>query len=93
MESTTRSAIGLETRDLECLVGIRTGEAQSVSLSFCHSTISSTSASLTTIITGLATNFLLIESLQRFYQYYGDDLQVCMNLRAQQFVSLIDWDR
>ncbi|KAH6914472.1 cytoplasmic protein [Coprinopsis sp. MPI-PUGE-AT-0042] len=24
----------------------------------------------------LATNFLLIESLQRFYQYYGDDLQV-----------------
>jgi hypothetical protein len=25
---------------------------------------------------GLATNFLLIESLQRFYQYYGDDLQV-----------------
>lgn len=27
---------------------------------------------------GLATNFLLIESLQRFYQYYGDDLQVCI---------------
>lgn len=25
---------------------------------------------------GLATNFLLIESLQRFYQYYGDDLQI-----------------
>jgi len=25
---------------------------------------------------GLATTFLLIESLQRFYQYYGDDLQV-----------------
>lgn len=25
---------------------------------------------------GLATNFLLIESLQRFYQYYGDELQV-----------------
>ncbi|KAF5351655.1 hypothetical protein D9756_007739 [Leucocoprinus leucothites] len=24
----------------------------------------------------LATNFILIESLQRFYQYYGDDLQV-----------------
>ena len=29
---------------------------------------------------GLATNFLLIESLQRFYQYYGDDLQVCICL-------------
>jgi hypothetical protein len=27
-------------------------------------------------LSGLATNFLLIESLQRFYQYYGDDLQV-----------------
>jgi hypothetical protein len=27
-------------------------------------------------ITGLAVNFLLIESLQRFYQYYGDDFQV-----------------
>jgi hypothetical protein len=25
---------------------------------------------------GLAVNFLLIESLQRFYQYYGDDIQV-----------------
>lgn len=24
----------------------------------------------------LATNFILIESLQRFYQYYGDDLQI-----------------
>ena len=24
----------------------------------------------------LAVNFLLIESLQRFYQYYGDDIQV-----------------
>jgi hypothetical protein len=27
---------------------------------------------------GLAVNFLLIESLQRFYQYYGDELQVCL---------------
>jgi hypothetical protein len=26
-------------------------------------------------IVGLAVNFLLIESLQRFYQYYGDELQ------------------
>ena len=24
----------------------------------------------------LSVNFLLIESLQRFYQYYGDDVQV-----------------
>ena len=26
--------------------------------------------------TGLAVNFILIESLQRFYQFYGDELQV-----------------
>ena len=29
-----------------------------------------------TLCTGLAVNFLLIESLQRFYQYYGDEIQV-----------------
>ena len=28
--------------------------------------------------TGLAVNFLLIESLQRFHQFYGDELQVCL---------------
>lgn len=33
---------------------------------------------------GLATNFLLIESLQRFYQYYGDDLQVCPPLTMEE---------
>jgi hypothetical protein len=31
---------------------------------------------LTAFTSGLAVNFLLIESLQRFHQYYGDDLQV-----------------
>lgn len=76
MERTTRSDIGLETQSLECLVGIRTGEDQSVSLSLLAYQPSCTS--LTTVFLGLATNFLLIESLQRFYQYYGDDLQVCM---------------
>lgn len=34
--------------------------------------------SLITVL-GLAVNFLLIESLQRFYQYYGDELQVSVN--------------
>lgn len=37
---------------------------------------------------GLATNFLLIESLQRFYQYYGDDLQVKLSVI---FMSWILW--
>ena len=37
---------------------------------------------------GLATNFLLIESLQRFYQYYGDDLQVC-TYRFFEIIQLI----
>jgi hypothetical protein len=37
-------------------------------------------SSLSNYPLGLATNFLLIESLQRFYQYYGDDLQVCKQL-------------
>ena len=37
---------------------------------------------------GLATNFLLIESLQRFYQYYGDELQV-----SRSRLRLIYWQR
>lgn len=41
------------------------------------------------LITGLATNFLLIESLQRFYQYYGDDLQVCNGTLCSLWFSLL----
>lgn len=29
-----------------------------------------------TLLSGLAVNFLLVESLQRFYQYYGDEVEV-----------------
>jgi hypothetical protein len=43
-------------------------------------------------LVGLATNFLLIESLQRFYQYYGDDLQVCMK-DIRRILSLTVCDR
>lgn len=32
---------------------------------------------LTSNLPGLAVNFLLIESLQRFHQFYGEDVQVC----------------
>ena len=32
------------------------------------------------ILPGLAVNFILIESLQRFYQFYGDDVQVSPQL-------------
>jgi hypothetical protein len=37
----------------------------------------------------LATNFLLIESLQRFYQYYGDDLQVECPTGSDQYMNLV----
>lgn len=37
----------------------------------------------------LATNFLLIESLQRFYQYYGDDLQVECPTGSGDYMNLI----
>jgi len=62
--------IGQEIQSLACLAAIRIGEARFVGVSRIHYDY------LLTISIGLATNFLLIESLQRFYQYYGDDLQV-----------------
>ncbi|KAJ7703229.1 Six-hairpin glycosidase-like protein [Mycena rosella] len=37
----------------------------------------------------LATNFLLIESLQRFYQYYGDDLQVECPTGSGDYMNLV----
>ncbi|KAI5123649.1 hypothetical protein M0805_001682 [Coniferiporia weirii] len=36
----------------------------------------------------LATNFLLIESLQRYYQYYGDDLQIECPTGSGDFMNL-----
>ena len=62
--------IGQEIRSLACLAVIRIGEARFVGVRRSHYDY------LLTLSIGLATNFLLIESLQRFYQYYGDDLQV-----------------
>ncbi|KAI0030763.1 Six-hairpin glycosidase-like protein [Vararia minispora EC-137] len=38
----------------------------------------------------LAVNFLLIESLQRFYQYYGDDLQVECPTGSGEYMNLIE---
>jgi len=37
----------------------------------------------------LATNFLLIESLQRFYQYYGDDVQVECPTGSGEYMNLV----
>lgn len=71
MDNGMKSGIGLEILNQECLVAIRTGEDLSVRFRQCLDVGYSR-----TIIIGLATNFLLIESLQRFYQYYGDELQV-----------------
>ena len=51
--------------------------------------ISLSSTSLLTRYPGLATNFLLIESLQRFYQYYGDDLQVECPTGSGDYMNLV----
>lgn len=40
-------------------------------------------------ITGLAVNFLLIESLQRFHQYYGDELQVECPTGSGEYMNLL----
>ncbi|TFK74071.1 glycoside hydrolase family 63 protein [Pluteus cervinus] len=37
----------------------------------------------------LATNFLLIESLQRFYQYYGDELQIECPTGSGEYMNLV----
>ena len=77
MASATRLDIGLATQNLACLAGIRIGEVQSVSnFHFSSQLELGMGTEIDIFSSGLATNFLLIESLQRFYQYYGDDLQV-----------------
>lgn len=38
----------------------------------------------------LAVNFLLIESLQRFYQYYGDDVQVECPTGSGEYMNLVE---
>jgi len=38
----------------------------------------------------LAVNFLLIESLQRFYQYYGDDIQVECPTGSGEYLNLVE---
>ena len=37
---------------------------------------------------GLAVNFILIESLQRFYQYYGDEVQVECPTGSGEYMNL-----
>lgn len=43
-----------------------------------------------TVYLGLPVNFLLIESLQRFYQYYGDDLQVECPTGSGEYMNLVE---
>lgn len=71
MDSVTKSLTGQATRCLACSAGTLIGEGLSVSAIAPLACPSGTHHGA-----GLAVNFLLIESLQRFYQYYGDDLQV-----------------
>ena len=40
-------------------------------------------------ISGLAVNFLLIESLQRFHQYYGDELEVECPTGSGDYMNLL----
>ena len=44
---------------------------------------------LLTPVTGLAVNFLLIESLQRFHQYYGDELEVECPTGSGDYMNLL----
>jgi hypothetical protein len=72
MDRGMRWIIGLVIPGLRCLVAIRTGEGQFVRRisPLC------TYHGVDLWFIGLAVNMLLIESLQRFYQYYGDDVRV-----------------
>lgn len=84
MAKGTKSIIGLESPNLECLVVILIGVAQFVSI-FSIRTGYATNNS----IAGLAVNFLLIESLQRFHQYYGDELQVECPTGSGDYMNLL----
>jgi hypothetical protein len=44
---------------------------------------------LTHVVSGLAVNFLLIESLQRFYQYYGDEVQIECPTGSGDYMNLL----
>ncbi len=77
----TKLAIGQVTLYLECLEVTRTGAVLYVS----YVTRAAKGSDLNL---GLATNFLLIESLQRFYQYYGDDLQVECPTGSGEYMNL-----
>ena len=79
----TRLTIGLGIPSPVCLVEIRIGEGRFVSQTGHYRASIWRGSGI-----GLATNFLLIESLQRFYQYYGDDLQVKLSVI---FMSRILW--
>jgi hypothetical protein len=68
-------------------VVIPIGVARSVShLPACSLCVLSFSAGFS----GLAVNFLLIESLQRFYQYYGDELQVECPTGSGDYMNLLE---
>jgi hypothetical protein len=73
MASDMKWVTGQPILDLACLAVTQIGEGQYVRHLLSIRPLS-LSNSLSYI--GLAVNFLLIESLQRFHQYYGDDLQV-----------------
>lgn len=73
MASVMRSTTGQATPSPACSEATRTGVALYVRPLYCHTTGSIAELSSHS---GLAVNFILIESLQRFYQFYGDEVQV-----------------
>jgi hypothetical protein len=85
MASVMKSATGQATRSLACLAAIRTG----VGLSVCIHQVFTFASAPNLCLLGLAVNFLLIESLQRFYQYYGDDIQVECPTGSGDYVNLV----
>jgi hypothetical protein len=65
---------GRDTQNPVHLGEIQTGEVQ------CVSREPVTVIKQLNLLAGFPINFLLVESLQRFYQYYGTDLQVLYQL-------------
>lgn len=82
--SAMKSLIGPVIRSLACSVVTRTGADQYGYVLPHRLRFSETNSSCQ-----LATNFLLIEALQRFHQYYGNDLQIECPSGSGDYVNLL----
>lgn len=71
-----RLVIGQEIHGLACSVETLIGAVRSGCVNVYLTSFFLCATNLVLKRSQIAVNFLLIESLQRFYQYYGDSLQV-----------------